>query len=122
MAYPFLFTTLLLAGTVPPAPVPSSSPAIPARLARDRPACRPLGLAPGVVPATSVLAARANMLQADIGNARRARTLTPEQADSLWHQADQVRQRVAGKARLPVTVRGEANRALESVAAQLCRG
>ena len=104
-----------------PVPSPSASPLSAARPPRALPACRPLGLAPGVVPATSVLATRANVLQADIATARTARVLTQQQADALWQQADQVRQRVAGKVRLPVATRAEAYLTLESVAAQLCR-
>jgi len=119
LAYPFLFPALLLGAT--PAPSPSASPIAAERPPRALPACRPLGLAPGVVPATSVLATRANVLQADIATARKARALTQQQADALWRQADEVRQRVAGKVRLPVATRAEAHRTLESVAAQLCR-
>jgi hypothetical protein len=118
LAYPFLLAALLLGVT--PAPSPSTSPVAAERAARTLPACRPLGLAPGVVPATSVLATRANVLQADIATARKARALTQPQADALWQQADKVRQRVAGKVRLPVATRAEAHRTLESIAAQLC--
>ncbi|MBB3346846.1 hypothetical protein [Sphingomonas sp. BK069] len=118
MAYPFLLTALLLG--VSAVPSPSTSPVAAERAARALPACRPLGLASGVVPATSVLATRANVLQADIATARKARALTQPQADALWQQADQVRQRVAGKVRLPVATRAEAHRSLESIAAQLC--
>ncbi|MHC9420606.1 hypothetical protein ACYZX9_18620 [Sphingomonas citri] len=118
MAYAFLFTALLLGAT--PTPSPYTSPVAAERAAHTLPACRPLGLAPGVVPATSVLATRANVLQADIATARKARALTQEQADALWQQADQVRQRVAGKVRLPVATRAATHRTLESVATQLC--
>jgi hypothetical protein len=119
LAYPFLFAALLLGVT--PVPSPSTSPVAALRATHALPACRPLGLARGVVPATSVLATRATVLQGDIAAAREARSLPQQQADALWQQADRVRQRVAGKVRLPVATRAEAHRTLESIAAQLCR-
>lgn len=119
MTYPFHIAALLLGVTVTPWPATSLNAA--ERAARPLPSCRPLGFAPGVVPATSVLATRATVLQADIAAARKARVLAEQQADALWQQTDQVRQRVAGKVRLPVATRAEAHRTLESIAAQLCR-
>ncbi|MBB3692121.1 hypothetical protein [Sphingomonas sp. BK580] len=118
MAYPFLVTAILLGAS--PSPSASTASTTAGHTARGLPACRPLGLAPGVVPATSVLAARANVLETGIAAARKARTLTQPQADALWQQADQVRQRVAGKVRLPVATRAEARRTLESIATRLC--
>ncbi|MGK6323234.1 hypothetical protein ACMGDM_09105 [Sphingomonas sp. DT-51] len=123
MAYPFLFAALLLAEPVNPVLSPLPQPAeTSARASRALPACRPLGLAQGVTPATSVLATRANVIQADIVTARKMQRLTQQQADALWQETDQVRARVAGKARLPVGTRAEAARALDSVAARLCHG
>jgi hypothetical protein len=120
--HPLLISVLLLTGTVPSAGSagPMPSPGEPVAAARRLAACRPLGLAPGVVPASSVLAWRATRLQSGIGIARTAKTLTQEQADSLWQQAERVRTRVADTPRLPVKVRADAYRTLESVAAQLC--
>lgn len=122
--HPLLISALLLAGPVPSAgpPGPTPSPGEPAAAARRLVACRPLGLAPGVVPASSVLTWRATRLQSGIGVAREAKMLTQEQADSLWQQAERVRARVADTPRLPVKVRADAYRTLESVAAQLCHG
>lgn len=62
------------------------------------------------------VALRANILQADIGNARKARRLTQQQADTLWQRVERVRH-----GSLSAAERASYDRALDAVATRLCR-
>ncbi|AIT08443.1 hypothetical protein MC45_18200 (plasmid) [Sphingomonas taxi] len=71
------------------------------------------------------VALRANILQADIGNARKARRLTQPQADMLWQRVERVRHGSDGFTRqqgfLSAGERASYDRALDAVATRLCR-
>ncbi len=71
------------------------------------------------------IAMRANILQADIGNARRARRLTQPQAQTLWKEVDRVRRDadrfVANQGFLSAGEAASHDRALDMVAMRLCR-
>ena len=71
------------------------------------------------------IAMRANILQADIGNARKARRLSQAEAQKLWQSAERVRRDADGfVARQGFLSAGEAasyDRALDMVAARVCR-
>lgn len=71
------------------------------------------------------VALRANILQADIGNARKARRLTQQQADTLWQRVERVRHGSDGFTRqqgfLSAGERASYDRALDAVATRLCR-
>lgn len=67
---------------------------------------------------------RANVLEADIGNARKARRLTASKAAALWQAVAQVRkdsdQLVKKQGFLSAAERASYDRALDRVASQLC--
>lgn len=71
------------------------------------------------------IALRADTLQADIGNARKARLLTQGQANALWQRVARIRHDADGFARkqgfLSAGERASYDRALDQVALRLCR-
>ncbi|WP_267432807.1 hypothetical protein [Sphingomonas sp. GM_Shp_1] len=71
------------------------------------------------------LSMRANILQADIGNARKARRLTQPQARTLWNEVDRIRRDadrfVAKQGFLSAGEAASYDRALDVVAMRLCR-
>jgi len=71
------------------------------------------------------LSMRANILQADIGNARKARRLTQPQAQTLWKEVDRVRRDadhfVAKQGFLSAGEAASYDRALDMVAMKICR-
>ncbi|BBL29865.1 hypothetical protein PAFU01_13130 [Pantoea ananatis] len=68
---------------------------------------------------------RADVLQADIGNARKARQLTQPEARALWQDIAQVRKDsarwVKAQGFLSAAERASYDRALDRVAVQLCK-
>ncbi|MGG6100093.1 hypothetical protein QNH99_07155 [Pantoea allii] len=76
-------------------------------------------------PRQAHISVRANILQADIGTARKARLLTQPQAEKMWRQVEQVRkdtnQFVKKQGFLSAGERASYDRALDRVASQLCR-
>ncbi|KND59122.1 hypothetical protein BVER_02594c [Candidatus Burkholderia verschuerenii] len=68
---------------------------------------------------------RANILQADIGTARKTRRLSQAQADSLWKRVDRVRHEaddfVVKQGFLSAAERAGYDRELDEVALQLCQ-
>ncbi|WP_454278473.1 hypothetical protein [Sphingomonas sp. Marseille-Q8236] len=71
------------------------------------------------------ISVRANILEADIGNARKARRLTQPQAQKLWQRVEQVRRdtnaAVAQQGFLSAGELASYDRALDVIAAALCR-
>lgn len=71
------------------------------------------------------LAMRANILQADIGNARKARRLSQAEAQKLWQSVERVRRDadgfVAKQGFLSAGETASYDRALDMVAARVCR-
>jgi hypothetical protein len=77
-------------------------------------------------PRHAHIAMRANILQADIGNLRRAQRLTHEQADVLWKQVDAIRQQSAGFVKqqgfLSAAERASQDRTFDEIARVMCPG
>lgn len=71
------------------------------------------------------ISVRVNVLQADIGNARKARHLTEAQSEKLWQQADRVREDAGGNVKqqgfLSAAERASYDRELDDIAGRLCR-
>ncbi len=71
------------------------------------------------------ISVRANILQADISTASKARRLTQPQAQKLWQQVERVRRdanaAVASQGFLSAGERASYDRALDMVAAAICR-
>lgn len=71
------------------------------------------------------IAMRANILQADIGNARKARRLSQAEAQALWQRVERVRgdtnRFVAKQGFLSAGETASYDRALDMVAARVCR-
>jgi hypothetical protein len=71
------------------------------------------------------IAMRANILQADIGNARKARRLSQAEAQALWQRVERVRRDtnrfVAKQGFLSAGETASYDRALDMVAARVCR-
>lgn len=71
------------------------------------------------------ISVRVNVLQADIGNARKARHLTEAQSEKLWQQADSVREDAGGNVKqqgfLSAAERASYDRELDDIAGRLCR-
>ncbi|MBB2185304.1 hypothetical protein HLH32_02675 [Gluconacetobacter liquefaciens] len=71
------------------------------------------------------IAERANILQADIGNARKARYLSQGLANRMWRQVDAVRTDADALQRrqgfLSAAERASYDRQLDSIAGRLCR-
>ncbi len=129
MAKSMMFATLLTMLATGPAAAQSTAQSV----RRDYPGCdlrkqhrlrAPTG---GTIrdPRQAHIAMRANILQADISNARKARRLTQAQAQTLWQQVDRVRRDTnAAVSRQGFLSGGELasyDRALDMVAARLCR-
>ena len=76
-------------------------------------------------PRQAHVAMRANILEADIGNARKARRLSQAEAQALWHDVEQVRRDadrfVARQGFLSAGETASHDRALDRVAVRLCR-
>ena len=77
-----------------------------------------------VDPRQAHISVRANILQADISTARKARILTQSQADKLWQRVDRVRQDAARLVKiqgfLSAAERASYDRELNGVAIKLC--
>jgi hypothetical protein len=121
--------TLLISAALALAATNAGAPAP----ARDYPSCdlraqHALGATPGAAEdgGRAHISQRVNILQADIGNARKARHLTQAQADTLRQRVDRVRLAVAGPAQkhgpLGTKQRAAYERTLDAVATRLCRG
>ena len=71
------------------------------------------------------ISVRVNVLQADIGNARKARHLSETQSEQLWHHADRVRKNVDGDVKshgfLSAPERASYDREIDDIASKLCR-
>jgi len=76
-------------------------------------------------PLQAHISVRMNVLQADIGNARKARHLTEAQSEQLWQQAGRVRKDADGYVKqqgfLSAAERASYDRELDDVAGRLCR-
>ena len=76
-------------------------------------------------PLQAHVSVRANILQADIGTARKARALTQLGADKLWQRVEAVRRDtdrlVQKQGFLSAAERASYDRELDDVAAVLCR-
>ncbi len=76
-------------------------------------------------PLQAHISVRINVLQADIGNARKARHLTEAQSEQLWQQAGRVRKDADGYVKqqgfLSAAERASYDRELDDVAGRLCR-
>ncbi|WP_241523790.1 hypothetical protein [Chimaeribacter coloradensis] len=76
-------------------------------------------------PRQAHLSVRANILQADISTARKARRLSQPQADSLWQRVAQVRRDagrfVKAQGFLSAGERASYDRELDAVASAVCR-
>lgn len=76
-------------------------------------------------PLQAHISVRANILQADIGTARKARVLTQLRADKLWQRVEVVRRDtdrlVQKQGFLSAAERASYDRELDDVAAVLCR-
>ena len=76
-------------------------------------------------PRQAHVSVRANILQADIGTARKARRLTESQAARLWRQVDGVRKAADGLVRkqgfLSAAERASYDRQLDAIARPVCR-
>lgn len=68
---------------------------------------------------------RANVLQADIGSARKARRLSQAQADELWHRVQAVREAserfVVEQGFLSAAERASFDREMDAAALRICR-
>lgn len=75
-------------------------------------------------PLQAHVSVRVNVLQADIGNARKARRLSQKQADALWKKADRVRRDTDGFVKqqgfLSAAERASYDRELDAIAATVC--
>lgn len=71
------------------------------------------------------ISVRANILQADIGTARKARRLTESQSDRLWRRVDGVRKAADGyvheQGLLSAAERASYDRELDRIARPVCR-
>ncbi len=69
---------------------------------------------------------RANILQADIGSARKARRITQDQADQLWQRVEHVRGETLVFAKrqgfLSAAQRASHDREFDAIARQICPG
>ncbi|CAM3527786.1 hypothetical protein [Paracidovorax anthurii] len=76
-------------------------------------------------PLQAHISVRANILQADIGTARKARRISERQAERLWHRVDKVRKDtdrfVRQQGFLSAAERASYDRALDAVALKICR-
>lgn len=76
-------------------------------------------------PLQAHISVRINVLQADIGNARKARHLTEAQSEQLWRHADHVRKDADGYEKqqgfLSAAERASYDRELDDIAGKLCR-
>ncbi|WP_262287854.1 hypothetical protein [Pantoea sp. Marseille-Q5743] len=76
-------------------------------------------------PLQADISVRINVLQADIGNARKARHLTEAQSEQLWQQAGRIRKDADGYVKqqgfLSAAERASYDRELDDVAGRLCR-
>lgn len=76
-------------------------------------------------PLQSHISVRINVLQADIGSARKARHLTEAQSKQLWQQAGRVRKDADGFVKqqgfLSAAERASYDRELDTIAGRLCR-
>lgn len=76
-------------------------------------------------PLQAHISVRINVLQADIGSARKARHLTEAQSEQLWQQAGRVRKDADGYVKqqgfLSAAERASYDRELDDVAGRLCR-
>lgn len=76
-------------------------------------------------PLQAHISVRSNILQADIGSARKARYLSQRDADRLWHRVDHIRSDtdrfVRQQGFLSAAERASYDRELDEVAAELCR-
>lgn len=76
-------------------------------------------------PLQAHISVRVNVLQADIGNARKARYLTEAQSEQLWQQAGRVRKDADGYVKqqgfLSAAERASYDRELDDIAGRLCR-
>ncbi|WP_347093747.1 hypothetical protein [Sphingomonas parapaucimobilis] len=77
-------------------------------------------------PRQAHIAMRANILQADIGNARKARRLSQAEAQKLWNAVARIRRDanrfVAKQGFLSAGETASYDRALDGVAMRVCRG
>lgn len=126
MKHAFAALILLAAGTVPvshaaPAPAPADYPSC--RLDEQRAVPGEVG---GAIkdPLQAHISVRINVLQADIGNARKARRLSQRQADALWKRADRVRRDtdrfVRQQGFLSAAERASYDRELDGIASTVC--
>ncbi|BCA63283.1 hypothetical protein HMP09_2517 [Sphingomonas sp. HMP9] len=71
------------------------------------------------------ISVRANILQADIGTARKARRITERQSAQLWQRVDKIRRAtdrfVAKQGFLSAAERASYDRELDAIALQICR-
>ncbi len=76
-------------------------------------------------PRQAHISVRANILQADIGTARKARRISERQAAQLWQRVDKVRRAtdrfVAKQGFLSAAERASYDRELDAIALQICR-
>lgn len=76
-------------------------------------------------PLQAHISVRVNVLQADIGNARKARHLTEAQSEQLWRHADRIRKDTDGDVKqqgfLSAAERASYDRELDDIAGRLCR-
>lgn len=76
-------------------------------------------------PRQAHISVRANILQADIGTARKVRRISERQAAQLWQRVDKVRRAtdrfVAKQGFLSAAERASYDRELDAIALQICR-
>lgn len=76
-------------------------------------------------PRQAHISVRANILQADIGTARKARRISERQGMQLWRRVDRVRRAtdrfVAKQGFLSAAERTSYDRELDAIALQICR-
>ena len=76
-------------------------------------------------PLQAHISMRANVLQADISNARKARYLSDAQSQQLWQVVDRIRKDAAGYVKtqgfLSAAERASYDRELDDIAGRLCR-
>ncbi|WP_152046555.1 hypothetical protein [Aureimonas psammosilenae] len=76
-------------------------------------------------PLQAHVSRRGNVLQADIGNARKARHVTQREADALWQRVEKVRTEADGlvvsQGFLSAAERASYDRELDDVASVICR-
>jgi hypothetical protein len=124
MKHTFAALILLAAGAVSmshAAPAPADYPSC--RLDEQRAVTGEVG---GAIkdPLQAHISVRINVLQADIGNARKARRLSQKQADALWKRADRVRRDtdrfVKQQGFLSAAERASYDRELGGIASTVC--